>query len=65
MTLSGTTVTVGESAMSGKVKVPITLTWTDLSKNTTNVDANTADTDTGVNKSALKVPVTLNVTQHL
>ena len=61
MTLSGTTVTVGKSAMSGKVKVPITLKWTDLNTETDN----TADTNTGATKSALTVPVELNVTQHI
>lgn len=61
MTLSGTTVTVGTSAMSGTVRVPITLTWTDLNTETDN----TADTNTGATKSALTVPVELNVTQHI
>lgn len=61
MTLSGTTVTVGSSAMSGVVRVPITLTWDDL--NTT--VANTADTNTGVTQTTLTVPVELNVTQHI
>lgn len=65
MTLSGTTVTVGTAAMSGKVRVPITLTWTDLSNPNNNETANAADTQTGTTKTSLTVPVTLNVTQHV
>lgn len=61
MTLSGTTVTVGTSAMSGVVRVPITLTWNDLNTSA----ANTADTNTGVTKTTLTVPVDLSVTQHI
>ena len=61
MTLSGTTVTVGSSAMSGVVRVPITLTWTDLNTSA----ANTADTNTGSTQTALTVPVDLSVTQHI
>ena len=61
MTLQGTTVTVGTSAMSGTVRVPITLTWTDLNTEI----PNTADTNTGATKTTLTVPVTLNATQHI
>lgn len=52
-------VTVGSSAMSGKVIVPITLTWT-------NADANdAADTATGVVGSTVQIPVSLSVKQKI
>lgn len=59
MTLNGTTVTVGTAAMDGKVRVPVTLTWTNDNAN------NVADTNTGVTETELVVPVTLTVQQHI
>ena len=59
MTLSGTTVTVGTTAMSGKVRVPITLTWRDVEAN------NAADTTTGATQTSVTIPVTLSVSQHV
>lgn len=52
-------ITVGSAAMSGTVRVPITLTWTDAVAN------NTADTNTGALKTGVEIPVTLNVQQHI
>lgn len=52
-------ITVGSAAMSGTVRVPITLTWTDAAAN------NTADTNTGALKTGVEIPVTLNVQQHI
>ena len=60
MTLSGTTVTVASTgAMSGVVRVPIVLTWTNNDSN------NVADTNTGVTQTGVVVPVTLTVQQHI
>lgn len=52
-------VTVGSDAMSGTVRVPITLTWTDAVAN------NAADTNTGALKTGVEIPVTLTVQQHI
>ncbi len=63
MTLSadGKYITVGNGAMSGKVTVPITLTWTDRNTTAGNADdstiGNTADT--------LSIPVTVTVAQKV
>lgn len=51
-------VTVGDAAMSGVVRVPITLSWTD-----DGTDAN--DTQTGTSASTKTIPVTLTVQQHV
>ena len=59
MTINGSTVTVGSSAMNGTVRVPITLNWSD------DTDNNSADTNTGVNQTDVTIPVTLTVTQHI
>lgn len=52
-------VTVGDAAMNGTVRVPITLTWTDATAN------NAADTTTGAAAAQLEIPVTLTVQQHI
>lgn len=59
MTLSGNSVTVGTAAMSGTVRIPITLTWTDAAAN------NTADTTTGLGQTGVTIPVTLTVSQKI
>lgn len=62
MTLDATTkvVTVSNTgAMSGKVRVPITLTWENDSVN------NIEDTNTGTTKTNVTIPVTLTVQQHI
>lgn len=61
MTLDETNkvITVGTDAMSGTVRVPITLTWKDDPAN------NTADTITGSLQTGVSIPVTLSVTQHI
>lgn len=57
MTLNdaGDVVTVGNAAMKGVVRVPITLSWTD------------GDSDTEIGKTAATktIPVTLTVQQHV
>ena len=47
------------TAMSGTVRVPITLTWTNADGN------NAADSNTGAIKSGVTIPVTLSVQQHI
>lgn len=61
MTLDETNkvVTVGADAMSGVVRVPITLTWTDAPTN------NVADTNTGALQTGVTIPVSLSVQQHI
>lgn len=61
MTLDATNkvVKVGETAMSGKVRVPIVLTWTNAPEN------DTADTTTGVDQTDVTIPVALTVQQHI
>lgn len=60
MTLDATNkvVTVGDAAMSGVVRVPITLSWID-----NGTDDN--DTQTGTAISTKTIPVTLTVQQHV
>lgn len=53
------TVKIGTAAMSGKVRVPIVLTWTNKTEN----DA--ADTTTGADQTNVTVPVTLTVQQNI
>ncbi len=54
-------ITVGNAAMSGKVTVPITLTWTDR-----NTDAGNADDSTiGNTANTLSIPVTVTVAQKV
>lgn len=52
-------VKVGDAAMSGKVRVPIVLTWTNAPEN------NAADTTTGVDQTDVTIPVALTVQQHI
>lgn len=52
-------VKVGTSAMSGIVRVPITLTWENADAN------NSADTATGSLKTGVTIPVELSVQQHI
>lgn len=61
MTLDGTNkvITVGTDAMSGTVRVPITLTWKDVAAN------NAADTNTGALQTGVTIPVALTVEQHI
>lgn len=54
---SGRVVIAGSAAMSGKVRVPVTLTWTDAADDT-------ADTTMGAAEAGVTVPVTVTVQQH-
>ena len=61
MTLDTTNdvVTVGSTAMTGVVRVPVILTWNDVAT------YNAADTTTGANKTSVTLPVTLTVSQKI
>ena len=52
-------VKVGTAAMRGKVRVPITLAWANKD------GSNAADTSIGATKTAVTIPVTLSVKQHI
>ena len=52
-------VTVGTAAMSGKVRVPVILTWNDVAT------YNAADTTAGATKTDFTLPVTLTVSQKI
>lgn len=61
MTLDEATkvIKVGNAAMSGTVRVPITLKWTDDEAN------NAADTNTGALQNGVTIPVSLTIQQHI